>query len=140
MQSEAVLCSTGQPSGQLAPMGVLGAIPSVSPMRLVFDGDEVEPYESGDVTSSAGILGATLNSEEIVPESRNGADSTGTGMSGVNLVEAEKLKLALEVGEIVGRTCEGQSGQLKEVIGKLVAENHGRGIGGERGSHVINES
>jgi hypothetical protein len=100
----------------------------------------VEPRESGDVPSSAGILGATPNSDEIVPESGNGAVSAGTGMSGANPVEAGKLNLALDVGEIVGMTCDGQPGQLKKVLGKIVAENHGRGIGGERGSHVINES
>jgi hypothetical protein len=36
-------------------------------------------------------------------------------------------------------TCDGQVGQLKEVMGKLVVEKHGRGIGGERGSQVLNE-
>jgi hypothetical protein len=140
MQFEGVMCSTGQPSGQLAPRGLLGATPSVSPVRLDFDGDEVESRELGDVPSSAGILGATSNSDEVVPESGDGADSAGTGMSGANPVVAEKLNHALEVGEVEGMTCEGQTDQLKEVLGKIVAENHGRGIGGERGSHVFNES
>jgi hypothetical protein len=54
--------------------------------------------------------------------------------------EAEELKLTLEVGGIVGMTCDGQVGHLKEVLGQLVAEKHERGIGGERDSHVINES
>ena len=121
-------------------MGLLGASSSVFLMRLDFDGDEVEPCESGDVCSSAGTLGTTLNSEELVPKSRNGADSVGMGMFGANPVESEKLELALEVGEIVGMTCEGQTGQLKEVMQKLVAENHGRGAGDVGGNHVINES
>ena len=33
-----------------------------------------------------------------------------------------------------------QIGKLEEVLGQLVAEKHGKGIRGERGSHVINES
>ena len=121
-------------------MGMLGASTSVSPVRLDFDGDDVDLCESGDVCSSAGTLGATQISEEVVPEMGNGADSVGMGMFGANPVEAEKLELALEVGEIVGMTCEGQTGQLKKVMGKLVAENHGRGIGGVGGNHVTNES
>jgi transcriptional regulator with AAA-type ATPase domain len=36
-------------------------------------------------------------------------------------------------------TCDGNVGQLKEVMGKLVAEKQGRGLEVERGSQVINE-
>ena len=100
----------------------------------------MELCESGDVCSSAGTLGATPNSEEVVPESGNGVDSVGMGMFGANPMEAKKLELALKVGEIVGMTCEGQTGQLNEVMGKLFAENRGRGTEGVGGNHVINES
>ena len=62
------------------------------------------------------------------------------GMFGAILVEDEKLEFALEVGEIVGMTCEGQTGLLKEFMGQLVAENLGRGTGGVGGNHVFNES
>ena len=143
----------------------MGISPSISPVWLNFDRVEEVPRDSGADSSSAGILGttpnnletgpalgmgadsslvgilgATPNILEIVPESENGVDSSGKCMSRASSVEAEELKLALEVGEIVGLTCEGQVGQLKEVLGQLVAEKHGRGIGGEGGSHVINES
>jgi hypothetical protein len=39
--------------------------------------------------------------------------------------------VALEVGEIVGMTCEGKPGHLRQVLGTLIAENLGSGIGGE---------
>jgi hypothetical protein len=134
-------------------------------LRLNFDGGEEEPRKSGvdsssagilgeipissesmpgsrigAVFSSAGMLGSTPNSSEIVPESELGVDSLGMGSSGTSLGEVEELELALEVGGIVGMTCDGQVGHLKEVLGQLVAEKHGRDIGGERDSHVINES
>jgi hypothetical protein len=91
-------------------MGVLGAVHSVSPVRLNFHGDDVEPCKLGDAPFLAGTLGATHNSEDIVLESGNVADPAGTGMSGENLVEDEMLNLALEDGEIMGMTCEGQTG------------------------------
>ncbi|KAE8008584.1 hypothetical protein FH972_005081 [Carpinus fangiana] len=66
-QTEAVVCSTGKPSGQSASKGMLGVISSVSLVRLVFEGDEMEPCELGEASSSAGTLAATIISEEIVP-------------------------------------------------------------------------
>ena len=133
---------SGQPSGQLTSRGILGVTLFVSPVRLNFDGVEEESRESGANSSSAGILGTTPNSleivlelgiggdsslarilgvtsnnSEIVHESVNGANSSGMGMSGASSVEAEELKLALEVGGIVGLTCEGQIGHLQEVLG-----------------------
>jgi hypothetical protein len=164
-QARAASWLSGQTSGQLTSRGVLGMYPFASPVRLNFDGGEEEPRKSGvdsssagilgetpissesvpgsgtgAVFSSAGILGSTPNSSEIVPESEFGAESLGMGLFGASSGEAEELKLALEVGGIVGMTCDGQVGHLKEVLGQLVAKKHGRGIGGERDSHVINES
>jgi hypothetical protein len=139
--------------------------PFTSPVRLNFDGGEEEPRKSGVDSSSAGILGetpissesvpesgtgvifssagiqgSTPNSSVIVPELEFGADSLGMGSFRASSEEAEELKLTLEVGGIAGMTCDGQVGHLKEVLGQLVAEKHGKGIGGERDSHVINES
>jgi hypothetical protein len=109
-------------------------------VRLDFDGDDVVAGQSRDAPSSARTLGATQNSEDSMPELGIEVEPVGTGMSGANLVEREMLNLALEDGEIMGMTCKGQPGLLKEVLGKIIAEKHGRGIGGERGSYVINES
>jgi hypothetical protein len=66
--------------------------------------------------------------------------TSGSSMAGVDSVVAEKLDRALVVGEVAGLTCEGQTGLLKEFMGQIVVENLGRSSGGERGSHVINES
>jgi hypothetical protein len=139
-QCVGVLCSIGQTVGQPTSMGVLGVVHSVSPVRLDFDGDDEVAGQPEDDTSPARTLGETHNSKVIVPESGIVADSAGLGMFGANPVEGEMLNLALKDGEIMGLTCEGKIGQLKEVLGSIIAENHGRGFGGERGSFVINES
>jgi hypothetical protein len=106
--------------------------PFASPVRLNFDGGEEEPRKSGvdsssvgtlgeipissesmpgsgtgAVFSSVGLLGLTPNSSEIMPESELGVDSLGMGSSGASSREAEELELALEVGGIVGMTCDG---------------------------------
>jgi hypothetical protein len=139
-QSVGVSCSSGQSVGQQESMGVVGVVHSVSPVRLDFDGDVEEVGQPGDDTSPAGTLGETQFSEVIVPEAGIVADSAGMDMSGAISVEGEMLNLALKDGVIMGMTCEGKFGQLKEVLGSIIAENHGRGFGGERGSFVINES
>jgi hypothetical protein len=112
--------------------GILGESP--------FSSESVPVSGTEAVSSSAGILGSTPNSSKIVLESEFGAVSLGLGSPGASSGEAEELKLALEVGGIVGMTCDGQVGHLKEVLGQLVAEKHGRDFGGARDNHVINES
>jgi hypothetical protein len=96
--------------------------------------------QSGDDPFSARSMDATQNSVGTVPELGNGVDTAGTGRSGTDPVEGEMLNLALEDGEIMGMTSDGQPGQLKEILGKIIAGDLGRGIGGERGNFVINES
>jgi hypothetical protein len=39
----------------------------------------------------------------------------------------------------MGMTCDGKVGQLNEVLRNLVAEKHGKGLGGEWGNQIINE-
>jgi hypothetical protein len=141
------LRSVGPPcsSGQLKSRGLLGPISSVSPVRLAFDGCDVASRESefvppsvvtlGSAPNSDEVVGSAPNSVEVVPESMTGEVSAGSGMAGVNSVVAEKLDRAMAVGEVAGLTSEGQPGLLKEFLGQIVVENHGR-----RGSHVINES
>ncbi|KAE8125075.1 hypothetical protein FH972_019912 [Carpinus fangiana] len=99
------------------------------PASLDFDGGVVESCKSGASRSPVGSLGATQFSGEVVPESRSEVDSAGDSLSGANPVEVEMLNLAMEDGEIMGMTCEGNSGQLKEMLGQIIAENHGRGVG-----------
>jgi hypothetical protein len=127
-------------SGQLESRGLLGPISPASPVRLDFDGVEVEPRESGYVPPSSVTLDSAPNSDEVVPESVPGEVSAGSGMAGVNSVVAEKLDGALVVGEVMGMTCEGKTGLLKKFLGQIVVENLGRSAGDERGSHVLNES
>jgi hypothetical protein len=61
-------------------------------------------------------------------------DNTSVIHIATNPVYHEHTK-HIEVGEVAGLTSEGQPGLLKEFLGQIVVENHGR-----RGSHVINES
>jgi hypothetical protein len=129
----------GQLSGQVASTEKLEVTLPVSPVRLSFDGVEVDSCDSGDGALSVGELGASLDSAVIVPESEVSGASSESGKSGSNPVEDEELNFNLEVGGIMGLTCDGQVGQLKEVMGKLVAEKKGRGLGGERGCQVFNE-
>jgi hypothetical protein len=141
---------TGQPAGHLGtPFSSL-----VSPVRLSFEGDEEDTCVSGTVLSSAGNLAAPQDSSDFIPESvgvdsarisvdvgsesGSGEASAGPGLSGTISV-AVKRDHALLVGNVVGMTCDGQPGLLKEFMGKIVAENHSRGTGGERGSHDLNE-
>jgi hypothetical protein len=111
----------------------------VSPVCLSFDGVEVDSRDSRDGASLVGELGVSRDSASIVPESEVSGDSSDSVRSGYIPVEVGELKFTLEVGEIMGLTCDGQVGQLKEVMGKLVDEKQGRGMGGERGSQVFNE-
>jgi hypothetical protein len=111
----------------------------VSPVCLSFDGVEVDSRDSRDGASLVGELDVSRDSASIVPESEVSGDSSDSVRSGYIPVEAGELKFTLEVGEIMGLTCDGQVGQLKEVMGKLVDEKQGRGMGGERGSQVFNE-
>jgi hypothetical protein len=142
-------------SGQLKSRGLLGSISSVSPVRLAFDGcDEVHCESAlGSAPTSDEAVGlgpaptqtlvtlcSASNSVEVVPESLSGEVSTGSSMAGVDSVVSEKLDRALVVGEAAGLTCEGQTGLLNEFLGQIVVGNLGRSSGGERGSHVINES
>jgi hypothetical protein len=137
-------------SGQLKSRGLLGPISSVTPVRLAFDGcDEVHRESEfvsppvatlGSAPTSVDAVGSASNSVEVVPESVSGEVSTGSSMAGVDSVVAEKVDRALVVGEAAGMTCEGQPGLLKEFLGQIVVVNLGRSSGGERGSHVTNES
>jgi hypothetical protein len=137
-------------SGQLKSRGLLGPISSVTPVRLTFDGcDEVHRESEfvsppvatlGSAPTSVEAVGSASNSVEVVPESVSGEVSTGSSMAGVDLVVAERVDRALVVGEVAGMTSEGQPGLLKEFLGQIVVVNLGRSSGGERGSHVTNES
>jgi hypothetical protein len=129
----------GQLSGQVGSTDKLAVTLPVAPVCLSFDGVEVDSCDSGDGASSVGELGASLDSAVIVPESEVNGASSDSGKSGSNPVEAEELNFTLEVGGITGMTCDGKVGQLKEVMGKLVAEKQGRGMGGVRGSQAFNE-
>jgi hypothetical protein len=150
----------------LVSRGLMGPFP-VPPVRLDFDGVDVDPCEavsipppamslgsalpsvevvpesvSGEVSagSPAMSLGSALPSVEVVPESVSGVVSAGSGMAGVDSVVAEKLDRALVVGEAAGLTCDGQPGLLNEFLGQIVVVNHSRCAGGVRGSQVLNES
>jgi hypothetical protein len=135
------LLSTG-PScspGQLVDRGTPGPISSVSPVRLDFDGVEVDPLEPAITSPSVRSLESASYSDEVVPESGPGSASAGSCVPGVNSVGAEKLDNALVISKAVGMTCDGQPGLLKEFLGSIVAKNLSRGFGGERDSQVLNE-
>jgi hypothetical protein len=125
--------------GQLVERGTPGPTSSVSPLRLDFDGVEVDPHEPAFSSPSVRSLESAPYSDEVVPESGPGSASAGSSVPGVISVGAEKLDNALVVSEVVGMTCDGQPGLLKEFMGSIVAENLSRGVGGERGSQVLNE-
>jgi hypothetical protein len=125
----------GQPAGQ--PESSI-SLP-VSPVRLSFEGVGVDSCDSGDVGSSEGKMDVPLDSADFVQESVAEVDSSTTSKSGANQMENEELHFTLGAGEIMGMTCDGKVGQLKEVMGKLVAEKQGRGLEVERGSQVFNE-
>ena len=78
-----------------------GAIVSFSPTR-----DGVEPYALGANPSLMGILGAVPHKTKVVSMIRPGAKSSGSGTSRASSPEAEELKLAMEVGGIVGLSYE----------------------------------
>jgi hypothetical protein len=122
----------GQSSGHVAPTEVRDVTVPISTVRL-------ETCDSGDDDSSMGDLGASLEIADMVPESEVSGASSDSGKSGSITVEAEELDFTLKVGGFTGMTCDGQVGQLKEVMGKLLAEKQGSGMGGERGSQVLNE-
>jgi hypothetical protein len=100
---------------------------------------ETGEYEVVDC-SSLETLGTYSHSAMVVSEIGSGAESSGMGRSKASPQKEEELKLTLEMGGTAGLSYEGQIGKLEEVLGQLVVEKQGRGIGGERGSHVINES
>jgi hypothetical protein len=128
--SAGLSCSTGQ----LASRGMSVPTSSVSSVPLDFDGVEVESHESEIAPPLVGSLDSASYSDEVVPESGSGAASAGSCLPGANPVVAEKLGNALVVGEVVGMTCDGQPGLLKEFLGSIVSENLGRGFRGERDS------
>jgi hypothetical protein len=45
---------------------------------------------------------------------------------------AKELKLALEVNGIAGLSCDGNEGKLAEVLGQIIAKQHGKGVEGLR--------
>jgi hypothetical protein len=126
--------------GQLVARGMSDPTSSVSPMRLDFDGVEVDSHEPDIAPPSVGSLDSAPYSDEVVPELGSGAASAGSRLPRANLVGAEKLDNALVVGKVVGMTCDGQPGLLKEFLGQIVVNNHSRSAGGVRGSQVLNES
>jgi hypothetical protein len=111
----------------------------VSPVRLSFEGADVDSCDSGGFGSSEGNMTVPLASAVGVQEAEVEVDLSTTSKLGVSQMENEELHFTLDVGEIMGMTCDGNVGQLKEVMGKLVAEKQGRGLEVERGSQVINE-
>jgi hypothetical protein len=126
---------SGQPAGQSESSISL----SVSPMRLSFEGVGVDSCDSGDAGSSEGKMDVSLVSAEFVQESEAEVDSSTTSKLGASQMEDEELHFMLDVGGIMGMTYDGKVGQLKEVMGKLVAEKQGRGLGVERGIQIFNE-
>ena len=46
---------------------------------------------------------------------------------GLDSPASKELKLVWEVKGIAGLSCDGQEGKLKDVLGKLVANKHGKG-------------
>jgi hypothetical protein len=126
---------SGQPAGHSESSFSL----PVSPVRLSFEGVGVDSCDSGDVDSSEGKMDVPLVSADFVQESEAEVDSSTSRKSGASQMENEELHFTLDVGEIMGMTCDGKVGKLKEVMGKLVAEKQGRGLEVERGSQVFNE-
>lgn len=70
----------------------------------------------------------------------SGKKLAGKGESRVSSPAAEELKLVIEVSGIAGLSCDGQEGKLVEVLGQLVAKNHGIFSGGVRVSNSVNEA
>jgi hypothetical protein len=126
-------------SGHLARQPESSISLPVSPVRLSFEGADVDSCGSGGVGSSEGNMDGPLVSAVGVQEPEAEVDSPTTSKLGASQMENEELHFTLDVGEIMGMTSDGKVGQLKEVMGKLVAEKQGRGLGIERGSQVFNE-
>jgi hypothetical protein len=125
-------------NGDRGPNGTTEALMKKLNSGLV---SEESPAIVGDMlgeNEEVGLLG-DLGNQGIEFPGVEGPIS-GSSMAGVDSVVAEKQDRALIVGEVAGLTCEGQPGLLKEFMGQIVVENLGRSSGGERGSHVINES
>jgi hypothetical protein len=136
-----------------------GSSAAVSPVRLTFDGVGTELCDSEVESSATENLGAVMGSADFVPETVAGEDlsdqeaasgsadfvpetAAGESVSSKSVArsgEAVDLNFTLHVGGIMGMTCDGKVEQLKEVVGNLVAEKHGRGVAGERGSQVSDE-
>ena len=95
---------------------------------------------SSEGVNSCDAASRSQHSAAVLSVIGSGTEYSGMGMSRASSPEAEELKLAMEVGVIVGLSCEGQIGKLEEVLGQLVAEKPAKGIGGETGSHDLNES
>jgi hypothetical protein len=137
-----------------------GSSAAVSPVRLTFDGVGADLGDTEVVASVSENLGAAMGITDVVPETVTGEDLSDQGavscsaefvsdtVAGVDLSDSSKvvatgeageLNFTLHVGGIMGMTCDGQVEQLREVVGNLVAEKHGSGVAGERGSQVSYE-
>ena len=54
------------------------------------------------------------------------------GASGKDSPTAKELKLVFEVSRITGLSCDGQEGKLMDVLGKIIAKKHRKGVKGSR--------
>jgi hypothetical protein len=104
--------------------------------------DQVSNFKGGDLSLCCDSSGTDLSVGAVSVEGlevsvvAETADGSGQGLVSLNSVDnfelvdspvSEKMKTTMEVGSVVGLTCDGQEGLKVDCFKRIIVENQGRG-------------